>query len=378
METIASQLPPIAAVTGTHSPEGQELREVFSRCLTRIHGGAQLFVSRHGETLVDIAGGSMTTETPVQVFSVSKLMVALAAAHAHEAGVLNLDLTMSSYWPVFDRPATQTITARMVLDHSSGISGVVRPLSTEDWLAGELDRAVAEQDPFWEPGTQHGYHAFTFGALMSGVFQHGAGVSVQDYVAQHIVGPAGSGFWFGAPSEVLPQLAKLSFSPPILTEGAARQIMSGQTIPDGSFLPIMQNGPGFFTDPRVQRANWPALSGVSSARALGRILNHALGLGQAKPLLSNVAIDHMITERRQGPDRSLAHISRYGSGVELSHGFCPYFGGRSFGHQGAGGSILAADPDSGIVFAYTCTHTASTVGVSDQALALMSAVRLMA
>lgn len=375
-------LPPVATVSGTHSPAGAELREVFSRCLTRIPGGAQLFVSRRGETLVDLAGGAMALDTPVQVFSVSKLIVALAAAHAHAAGTLDLDAPIASYWPAFDRVATRAITARMVLDHSSGLCAIARPLTTEDWLAGALDAEILAQDPAWEPGTQHGYHAFTFGALMAGVFEHGARVRVQDYVARHITQPldlgAETGFWFGAPASVLPRLATLSFDPPILTEGQAGAFVGGQAIPDGAMLPILQNAPGFFGDPRVQQADWPALSGVGSARALARILNAALGHGVERPLLERSALDAMVAERRHGMDRCLAHVSRYGSGVELSHGFNPYFGGRSFGHQGAGGSVLAADPDSGLVLAYTCTHTASTVGVSDQALVLMAAARLLA
>ncbi|WP_321857315.1 serine hydrolase domain-containing protein [Paraburkholderia tropica] len=374
---MSTPLPPVANVVGCHSPEGEELREVFSRSLSRTRGSAQLFVSVRGQVIADLAGGAMTTDTPVQVFSVSKLVVALAAAHAHASGVLNLDVPLADYWAAFDRSATRKITARMVLDHSSGICAVSRPLSTENLLAGALEAEVAVQDPFWEPGTQHGYSAFTFGALMAGVFQNAAGISVQEYVARHITGPLGAGFWFGAPTEVLPRLVKLTFDPPILTEAQAAAIVDRQAIPDGSFIPILENAPAFFADPRVQQAAWPAVSGVSTAAELGRILNAALGFGVEKPLLAGADLDAMISQRRHGPDRTLHHVSRYGSGVELPHIFFPYLGGRSFGHQGAGGSVLAADPDSGTVFAYTCSHSASTVGGSDQALALLSAVRLL-
>lgn len=371
----APALPPVAAVEGDHSPAGAELREVFSRCLTRAPGGAQLVVTQRGETIADLAGGGVARDTPIQLFSVSKLVVAVAAAHAHAAGALDLDAPLAGYWPAFDRPQTAAITARTVLDHSSGISAVSRPLSLDELVAGALEEEVAVQDPLWEPGTMHGYHAFTYGALMAGVFAHAVGTSVQEYVAEHVVGPAGGGFAFGARSEgERAALAALSFSPPMLTEAQANGIASGQAIQDGAMLPIMQDAPGFFGDPRVQAAAWPAMSGVGTARSVARVLNGALGFGGSR-ILDDEALAGMIAERRHGMDRMLGHVSRFGSGVELPHGFMPYFGGRSFGHQGAGGSVAAADPDTGLVLVYTSTHTASTVGGSDQAVVLMAAAR---
>lgn len=371
----APALPPIASVEGDHSPEGAELREVFSRCLTRAPGGAQLVVTRHGGIIADVAGGGVGRDTPIQLFSVSKLIVAIAAAHAHAAGVIDLDAPLSGYWPAFARPETGAITARMILDHSSGISAVTRPLSLEELVAGALEDEVAVQDPLWEPGTQHGYGAFTYGALMAGVFAHGAGIGVQEYVAERVVGPVGGGFSFGARTEeARAALAPLSFSPPVLTEAQANGLMSGQAIQDGAMLPIMQDAPGFFGDARVQAAAWPAMSGVGTARSVARVLNGALGFGGPR-ILDGEALEGMIAERRHGMDRMLGHVSRFGSGVELPHGFMPYFGGRSFGHQGAGGSVAAADPETGLVLIYTSTHTASTVGGSDQAVVMMAAAR---
>lgn len=371
----APDLPPIAAVEGEHTPAGVELREVFSRCLTRAPGGAQLVVTRGGETIIDVAGGGITRDTQIQLFSVSKLIVALAATHAHAAGVIDLDAPLAATWPAFDRSSTATITARMVLDHSSGISAITRPMTTDELIAGGLDLAVAEQEPLWEPGTQHGYGAFTFGALMSGVFRHAAGVSLQDYAAANIVEPAGGEFSFGARSGAeRAALAPLSFSPPILTEAQATGIMAGLAIQDGAMAPIVQNAPEFFSDPRVQEADWPAMSGIGTARGVSSILNAALGFGTRRTL-DAAALDTLIAERRHGMDRMLGHVSRFGSGVELPHGFMPYFGGRSFGHQGAGGAVAAADPDTGTVLVFTSTHTASTVGGSDQAIVLLATAR---
>lgn len=378
MSTLS--LPPSATLTGTNTAEGTDLRHVFSRSLTRTPGGAQLVVTMDGEPIVDLAGGAVggpvEQDTPVQVFSVSKLIVALAAAHATAAGLLDLNRPLAEYWAAFDRPSTRAITAAQVLSHSSGINGVDIPLSTADLVAGELDAAVEKQEPRWEPGTAHGYHAFTYGALMAGVFRHAVGESVQDYAAQHIIEPAGGGFWFGAPDSVVARLAQLSFDAPVLTEVQLNGIIEGSSIPDGSMGPIMQDAAGFFSDQRVQQADWPAMSGVSSAQALSRIVNAAHGYGR-KATVPAGAIQDMAVERVYGKDRSLGQTSGFGSGVELPQPALPYLGPGSYGHQGAGGSVVAIDPGHRLVFSYVQTHTSATVGASDQAIALLAATRAL-
>lgn len=365
-------LPPVAALAGTAGASGAVLREAFSRSAARSSAPAQLAVSSRGETIVDLAHG-IETDRPVQVFSVSKSLVAVAAAIAHDRGELDLDAPLADSWPAFDRAATRAITAMHVLDHSSGISAVAAPLGVEQLISGELDAAVERQDPLWEPGSAHAYGAFTFGALMSGVFRHGLGVSVQDYVQRELVGPSGAFFSFGADAALQERLAPLAFRPPVLTEAQAQELMTGTALQDGSMLPIMMDSPGFFTNPQVLACDWPAMSGITTAHDLVAVFETALGYGRERALLSPAALARLTTERHRGPDRGIPFISRYGAGVELPHELSPLLGPGSFGHQGAGGSVIAVDPETETVFAYASTLMDSTVGISDQALVLLGA-----
>jgi CubicO group peptidase (beta-lactamase class C family) len=272
------------------------------------------------------------------------------------------------------KTSTATITPRMILEHSSGISAVSVPLSASDLLAGALDRAVEEQEPLWEPGTEHGYGAFTFGALMNGAFQHALGKSIAEYVAENLTGPTGHNFWFGAPDDKLSQVAPLGFEFPILTADHAEAIMSGRAINDGSFIPILSGAPFFFGDPRVIQANFPSLSGVSTASDLAHLFAAVTGVASATRILSPAALSELARERRNGMDRTLYHVSRFGSGVELPHVYSPMLGGDSFGHQGAGGSVIVVDPVRDVVVSYVCTQTQQTVGASDASLVLMGAI----
>lgn len=367
-------LPPIATVTGDVDESALELREVFSRAVARSQGGAQFTLIVGDKVVLDLAGGSIQTNTPVQVFSVSKAVVATAAALAQARGLIDLDQPVASYWKAMGKPTTKAITPRMILDHSSGISGVSQPMTTDDWLSGALDRLVETQEPFWQPGTDHGYHTFTFGALMNGVFVNALGMSVAEFVATNITEPLGCDFWFGAPAGVLSSVAALSFEFPVITAGTFDAIAGGKAIYDGSFEPIMAGAPFFFGDPRVISANWPALTGMSSASDLAGLFAGAYGIGSRPGLLDSSAIDALRAERHHGPDRTLHHVSRFGSGVELPHVYSPMLGGGSFGHQGAGGSIVVADPDRDVVVSFVTTHTQQTVGASDASMVLLSAV----
>ena len=60
-------LPPFATVTGLIDDSAGELAEAFSRAVSRIHGGAQFTLIVEGKTVLDVAGGSVQTDTPVQV-----------------------------------------------------------------------------------------------------------------------------------------------------------------------------------------------------------------------------------------------------------------------------------------------------------------------
>ncbi len=368
--------PPAIAVSGHADGAFAELTDAFARSIARQGaGGAGLAVHVDGELVVDLVGGELQPDSLVQVFSVSKAVVALAAAHAASAGTFDIDRPLASDCPELDRPATAAITPRMVLAHTAGIPAVSSPLSLEALLTGGLDAAVAEQDPFWEPGTRLGYGAFTFGALIDGVFGHQVGMSIADYLAEHITGPARAEFWLGAPEIELNRVVALRFSPPGVTPAEAEAHRTGAAILDGSFACVAADPPAFFNDPRVVRAGWPSMSGVSSARALSRLFAAAVGTVDGVRLIDDAAVARLVVEQSTGADPMLFHGSRFGLGVELPHPQFPLLGSGSFGHEGAGGSAVAVDPARAVSVAYVTNTFPATVGASDAALTLISSVR---
>jgi CubicO group peptidase (beta-lactamase class C family) len=70
----------------------------------------------------------------------------------------------------FAQAGKAAIPVHLLLSHRAGLPAIDTPLPTDalyDW--DTMTRALAVQEPWWEPGTQHGYHAFTFGWLVDRV-----------------------------------------------------------------------------------------------------------------------------------------------------------------------------------------------------------------
>lgn len=335
----------------------------------------QLTVIADGREVINLSGGRCEPDSLQQVFSVSKGVVAVAAARAAQDGLLDLDEPLAEYWPEFSRPATRTVTARMVLSHSSGICAVDRALTTAQLVAGELDDAVAHQDPFWEPGTRHGYHAFTFGALMDGIFLHRLGERVTAFADSRLIQPLGLDMSFGLRAADESRLVPTTFTDPVLTPAMAAGMSSPGYIADGSFAEINQGLEPFFARDDVRRANWPAMSLVAGARDLARLFAATLDDSQGERLISQDSLARATKIRSDGFDLTLGYPTRFGTGFQLPHTHLPMFGPRSFGHVGASGSLVVADPDLGLSFAFTTTAGSFLIGASDYALILVDAVR---
>ncbi|WP_375385456.1 serine hydrolase domain-containing protein [uncultured Microbacterium sp.] len=368
--------PAVVTVQGHAHGDFAEVADAFARSIARQgRGGAGLAVHVDGELVVDLVGGEVGPGSLVQVFSVSKALVAVAAAHAVSAGRLDIDRPLADFWPAFDRAATAAITTRMILSHTSGISAISRPLSLDELLSGGLDEAVATEDPLWTPGTRLGYGAFTFGALVDGVFRNALGTTVAQYVDEHLTTPVSAEFWFGAPQSELARVAPLRFTPSALTPAEANAQESGAAIPDGSFAAVAADPPAFFTDPRVIGAGWPSMSGVSSARALSRVFAATVGPVDGVRLLDDSVVANITLEHSGGTDALMHHGTRFGLGVELPHAQFPLLGAGSFGHEGAGGSAVAIDPARRVSIAYVTTAFPATLGASDGALTLINSLR---
>jgi CubicO group peptidase (beta-lactamase class C family) len=364
-------------VSGDASESFEPLVNVFARTVAYTGGrGASLAVYRGGEKVVDLIGGDYQADSLQLQLSVSKLVTAITAAHAGARGLLDVDEPISAFWSAFDRDRTRQITARMVLSHTAGLAGISTELTLEQLLAGQYLREIERQDPYWEPGSRPGYHAFAFGALMDEIFRRRVGSSVGDYFDAEIRKPLGLEVWFGAPQEelsrVMPFIRDFDGRTPL-----ARALPSLRTFADNGARSVSEGDHAAANRPDVLMQGWPNRNVVATSRDLARLLAATLGTVDGHRVLSESTRDAMVRQQSAGVDWVLRYPIRFGTGVQLPFPQLTFTGPNSFGHQGGGGCVAFADIDRDIAVAYSTDAFPPCFGASLHAVAMFSTIQYL-
>ncbi|MCT9138571.1 serine hydrolase domain-containing protein [Streptomyces violarus] len=349
----------------------EALADVFARVVAEQGGGAAaLAIYLDGHPVVDLSHGG-PSDARYLLFSVSKGVSAIAAQHAHAGGQLDLDAPICDVWPAMRRTATRRITTRHVLSHQAGLPLVDQELTVEDHVAGKLETALERQEPYWEPGTKHGYHAITYGALLDGVFQRALGTSVAEYIHAHIRHPLGLDLALGVPPSDNHDVLPLRTRPPMRTplQSARRGLLF-----DAVGLGLLED-PSVFNRPDVLAAPWPATNLVASARDLARLYAAAVGPVDGVRLLDAEMSAALARTHSIGLDEVLGEPSHFGSGVQRPTARLPLLGPASYGHDGHAGSLALADPRFSVGMAFTTNVSPPVGGASAAALTLVAAAR---
>ncbi|HXW85445.1 MAG TPA: serine hydrolase domain-containing protein, partial [Candidatus Binataceae bacterium] len=130
----------------------------------RLHLGAQLYVSRAGSTVGDLAFGEAREGVPMRPDTLNlwmssvKPITAIAIAQQWERGKLELDDPVARHLPEFAAKGKDRVTVRHVLTHTGGFPFAVTNWAVIPWekIIGEL--CDAPLLPGWVPGERMGYH----------------------------------------------------------------------------------------------------------------------------------------------------------------------------------------------------------------------------
>ncbi|MFJ6453984.1 serine hydrolase domain-containing protein [Paenarthrobacter sp. NPDC091669] len=321
----------------------------------------QLAVWWRGKPVVDIAGGpELTPDSVTGVFSVSKGVAALVIATLIDDGRLELDAPVARYWPEFSVAGKSAITVRQLLSHQAGLPGIEGKFEVDLLLeSGTGAAALAQQAPLWVPGQAFGYHALTIGILMEELVRRVTGATLQEVYELEIRAPRGADFYLGLPESSDDRYVPVGEAR--LTPEQLREVADlGKAPADGiSALALGSFGSGSEStagavganNARMRRIGASAVGGVGSARGLARLFSDALP-GASNPIARPETFALMSQLHSWGLDRVLHIQNAFGVIFMLPHPRMPYAGHRAFGHDGAGGALAFADPESEMSFGY--------------------------
>jgi CubicO group peptidase (beta-lactamase class C family) len=378
-----------ASVRGDVDPRFDAVRAAFADNFAR-HGdvGAACAVYHRGRLVVDLWGGLADREhgrpwrrdTTALVFSTTKGMAATCVLRLVERGLLDLDAPIARYWPEFAAAGKATIPVRWALCHKAGLAAVDGTLTLEQVLAWDpVVAAIAAQAPNWEPGTQHGYHARSFGWIAGELVRRVTGKTLGRVFADEIAAPLGLEFWIGLPESEEPRVATLIPAPPpedpqvraLLERVMGPETMLGRVItgPSGLFAyDTRWNGREFHA------AEMPSSNGIGTARAVGRMYAALAHEVDGVRLLRPETIALARTMQAEGPDAVLGLPTRFGVGFMLPPALSLAAAPTALGHPGAGGSLGFADPEAEIGFGYVMNQMQLGTTGDPRSRALVEAV----
>ena len=344
----------MTAGLNTDGVADHRLERSIARVMEEVAGGdtctgAQLYVSRHGTTVANLAIGSdglgrpITCSTRFNLYCASKPLIAMAI------GVLVDELELSfidRLCNVLDDPLPRRVgqvTIGQLLDHTAGVhqttalAALMWPLSSRWERTRKLDVA-----PGWAVGRDAAYAEFAHWELLARSVEALTGIDHRTYVRDRVLGPMGLRdsvvFGTSAEADIEPLLETIgvnvamhyTYGPvPLLVERTERCI-------------------------RESPAGFGAYASMSS---LGRLYEQlAAAIDGTETVVSRETLRALTTTQRSRRwDDSMKRDCAWGYGfmTDLAdHAYGKRCSPYSFGHSGqAGASFAMCDPVYGVVVA---------------------------
>jgi CubicO group peptidase (beta-lactamase class C family) len=357
-------------IKGTCKDGFQRVKDAFAANFAD-HGevGASLAVMVDGEMAVDLWGGyadgqrtrPWERDTIVNTYSTTKGMTAICANRLIEQGKLDPEAPVAKYWPEFAQAGKDKLPVKYLLSHRAGLPAVSQPLpSSASYEWQPLVDALAAQEPWWEPGTAHGYHAVTFGHLVGEVIRRVSGMSVGTYFRQEVAEPLGIDFYIGFGPELDSRVADMipaPMQPPNPDHPLFEAFTNPLSMTFKAFMitPEPMLNPNYMNTREWRAAEVPAANGHGNARALATVYGALARGGEVSgvQVLQRETIDDALIEQSTGADKVLMIPMRFGRGFFLE---LPEYeltkNTTLFGHPGMGGSFGLADPDAKVGIGY--------------------------
>jgi CubicO group peptidase (beta-lactamase class C family) len=315
----------------------------------------QYAFARDGQLAVYETVGAAAPDSRYVIFSATKAVVAGAVWILIGEGEIDVSRRVAEMIPEFGSNGKDTITIEQVMLHTSGFPRA--PFNPLDW--DDRDKRLARFAKWrtnWEPGTRYEYHPTSAHWVLAELIERATGGDFRPFIRSRIIEPLGiTGFELGVPPQDGGDINALVATGAPASPDEIKALLGISELPVTEVtLDALLN----FNQPKVRAVGVPGGGGVSTAADLAlyyqALLHDPSGIW--KPA---VLADVTSQVRNSLPDwmgtpanRTRGLILAGDDGRSGARGMGKTVSPRTFGHNGAGGQIAWADPETGLSFCY--------------------------
>ena len=333
--------------------------------------GVQVAAYLDGAMIVNCAAGladesksaMVTPDTPFFSYSTGKGLTSTIAHVLVEQGKLDYDMRIADVWPEYARHDKKMTTLRHALSHAAGVPVLPSYTTPEDFLDWDrMCRTIAMSAPLWEPGTEQGNHAWTYGWLIGETVRRATGRLISWVLAEDIARPlhADRELFFGVPEKMpLSNLARLSDR----NWSVSMQTLSEHLDNFDKITPPGVRPEATLGNRRdILRTDIPAVATVS-AKGIARMYAALMGEVDGVRLISPDRLRQVTAVATHGPDWS------FGGDSPKSLGYTLAANGERCGWGGMGGSLAGMYPELNLSVACLKNHLGTNDGDPMEGLA---------
>ena len=337
----------------------EALAALFARVQQDVDSGrlpsCQLALARAGKVAVWRAFGAAPVESRYVMFSATKAVVAGAMWILMGEGALDITLPVAALIPEFAANGKEAITVEQVMLHTSGFPRA--PFAPLDWDDRERRLArFAQWRTNWEPGTRYEYHPSTAHWVLAEIIERCTGQDFRTFLRERILDPLGLvGLQVGVPVAQQSDINDLVLSGEPATPDELEAAIGIRSLPMSEVTPDALMS---FNQPEVRAVGVPGGGGVTTAADLAlyyqALLTDPTGIWKPEVLADVTAHvrNHLPDYMGTPANRSLGLVIAGDDGRSAARGMGHTVSARAFGHNGAGGQIAWADPETGLSFCY--------------------------
>jgi CubicO group peptidase (beta-lactamase class C family) len=306
-----------------------------------------------GETLGDVPAGD---DSRFVIYSCTKAVTASAFWQLLAEGSVSLTDRVVDHVPEFGSNGKDVITVEQVLLHTSGFPAA--PIGPGAWGSREGRLAAfAKWRLNWEPGSQFEYHPTSAHWVLAEIIERIDGVDFREAIRRRVLEPNGlERLALGVPEGEQGDVA-LPVNvgePPTAAEWEALLGVTGVDLGEVTDEALIR-----LAAPDGLAAGVPGGGAVSTAADLAlfyqALLHDPKGLWDPAVLADATGnVRNTFADPMTGVpvNRALSIVIAGDDGLSHMRGMGHTVSPRAFGHDGAGGQIAYADPESGLSFAW--------------------------